>query len=325
MSKVTVFEVKNLVKQFGQKIVLDGVSFKVEKGDIFGVIGMSGSGKTTLLNTMIGFLDPDEGEVFYRPIRALDNTTESLKLVHKNKHEVETVFGFASQDPSFYLQLTIIENLRHFGSLYGMSKKILNSNIEKLLKLTGLEDAKKTIARSLSGGMQKRLDIACALVHSPQVLILDEPTADLDPILRKQMWELIRQINERGTTILLSSHFLSELEGLCTKIAILHNGKILEVGSPNELKYLYSKNEEINLETAPGRYKKIIEKLKKSSDVKIDKVIDKGHKIIIYTPKSEQALHRILHIMEQMNEKLLDVRVNKPSLNEIFESLVEND
>ena len=172
--------------------------------------------------------------------------------------------------------------------------------------------------------MYKRQGIACSLIHNPKILILDEPTADLDPFLRKEMWNLIKRINEQGTTVILASHFLSELEEICTRIGILHNGKIVEVGTPNELKDRYSKSDEIHLETASRNYARIARLLRKEKlDIKL--ISTEGHKMIIYTPKAEKVLHHLLHIIEKSDDKLIDVDVNRPSLREVFESLVKKN
>jgi ABC-2 type transport system ATP-binding protein len=313
-----VISIKGVKKSFGKKIVLDNVNLDVRKGEIFGVIGLSGSGKTTLFNSLIGFIEPEEGHIFYNhPVFPMKSSVS----IFDDLLEVRKVFGFAPQIPSFYPKLTAEENLDHFGSLYGINKFVRKKNIDYLLKLVDLYDSRDTLGDELSGGMQKRLSIACALIHNPKVLILDEPTADLDPHLRNQTWEVLKNINKQGTTVIVSSHFLEEVEVLCDRVGILHNGSMLEVGSPDELKDAYSKNEEIHLETSPGKYDLIYKKLRGLKSLSIKKVVNKGSKMIIYTPKAEETLHKLLHLLESMHEHLLDVYVNKPSLEEVFESL----
>jgi len=188
------------------------------------------------------------------------------------------------------------------------------------IKFVELEDSKYTLAENLSSGMQRRLDIACSLINNPKVLIMDEPTQDLDPVLRKEIANLIKRINENGTTVILTSHLLFEAEVLCDEIAILHQGKILEMGTPDQLKAMYSKNQEIHLKTSPGRYDLILKGLR--GDKSISHVQHKGHKIIIFTPKAEHVLKRLLAVVARCGEELVDVDLRKPSLNEVFESLV---
>ena len=314
MEKQTVISLKNLKKSYGKKDILKGINLDIEKGDLFGIIGMSGSGKTTLLNSIVGFTYPEEGDVLYH----IEKSKEKDKMVSvfRKPLHVRNIFGFATQEPSFYPKLTIEENLIHFGSLYGLKKKIINTNVDYLLKLTDLAASKKILAQNLSGGMQKRLGIACSLINNPQVLILDEPTADLDPILRADMWSLIKKINEQGTTIILASHFLTEMEGLCNKIGILHDGMMKDVGTPKQLQDKYSKNEEIHLEMFPANYDKIMKKIGKKA-----KIVKKDSKLIIYTPNAETTLHHLLHAVEGGKGKLVDVKLNRPTLSEIFESL----
>ncbi len=321
-----VLKISDITKKFGKKTVLNKVNLDIRSGEIFGIIGLSGSGKTTLLNTIIGFLQPEGGDVMFKLEHLLEYNDDkiSYRSVYRNIDDVKKSFGFAAQAPSFYHKLSCLENLQYFGKLYNLSNDVRKTNSEILLQLMGLYESRKLPAKNLSGGMQKRLDIACALIHDPKVLILDEPTADLDPILRKQMWYLIKQINEKGTTIVLSSHFLDELELLCDRVGILYDGQIIRAGTPNEIKNFYSKEEEIRLETSPGRYAKIINALKKDTrQLAIKRMAIEDNKLIIYTQKAETSLHEVLHILEQMDEILIDVVVEKPTLQEVLERLIE--
>jgi ABC-2 type transport system ATP-binding protein len=308
-----IIDFKGVRKEFKDKVVLNDVSLSINKGEIFGVIGLSGSGKTTLFNTLIGFLEPDAGQINYY------HNGKQIPI-SKDNEVVKTHFGFATQEPSFYPKLTAMENLDHFGALYRIKKRVREQYIDFLLKLVDLYDARDTISSSLSGGMQKRLTIACALIHNPKVLILDEPTADLDPYLRNKAWDIIKSIRKNGTTVLISSHLLDEVDLLCDRIAILHNGVILEMGTPDELKDKYSMNEEIELETKPGRYDAICE-IMKQQNVPISKILIKHNRLILYTPEPEFALHKLINTIEDLNEKLIEINVNKPSLAEVFESL----
>jgi ABC-2 type transport system ATP-binding protein len=325
MSNV-IIKLANISKRFGKKTILNNVNLDIMSGEIFGIIGLSGSGKTTLLNTVIGFLQPEGGDVLYKLEHLLEyhDDKNSFRSVFKSSDDVKKSFGFAAQSPSFYTKLTSVENLDYFGNLYNLSHDVRTTNTEILLQLMGIYESRNLIAAHLSGGMQKRLDIACALIHDPKILILDEPTADLDPLLRKQMWHLIKQINEKGTTILLSSHFLDELELLCDRVGILYDGKILMAGTPNEVKNYYSKDEEIRLETSPGHYNKIINALKKETKtLGIKKMAIEDNKLIIYTQHAERSLHQVLHILEEAGELLIDVVVEKPTLQEVLEKLIQ--
>lgn len=227
---------KNIKKGFKKKVILDNVNLSIEKNEIFGIIGMSGSGKTTLLNMLIGFLDQDAGNIaFY------SEKNKKYESVFTHPIEVGRTFGFATQAASFYPKLTVQENLLHFGALYNISKITNKLNASHLLHLTELYESKDILSQDLSGGMEKKLSVACALIHHPKVLILDEPTADLDPISRDETWKLIREINKNGTTVIVASHFISELERNCDRVGILYNKKVMAVDSPKKLRIKYKK------------------------------------------------------------------------------------
>lgn len=302
-------EVKNLSKSFGEHQVLKDVSLEIPPRKIFGIIGPSGCGKTTLLKTMIGFWTADSGKILYE--------TRDLK---KNTKFIRQIVGFATQENCVYPKLTVKENLEYFGTLSNVPRKTLSSNIEKVIRFVHLEDSSNELAENLSGGMQRRLDIACSLIHNPRILILDEPTEDLDPILRKDILSLIKRINQDDTTVVMTSHLLHEAEQLCDTIAILHNGRVLKCGTPEELRKSYSKEDEIHLITIKKDYTRIIKAIK-SRDIK--KIEKSGNSLIISTSDSEKTLEKILRAIKHQKDKIVQIDVRKPSLSEVFVSLVK--
>ena len=305
----TLLQFKDIVKSFGKNQVLTGVSFDIPYKERFGIIGVSGSGKTTLLNILIGFLRANSGGIYYRSENIL-----------RRKKDVQQTFGFAAQDGSFYQKLTVMENVSYFGRLYGMKKDDIEKRAVNLLGLVGLSRAKNVLGGNLSKGMQRRLDIACAMIHNPRVLILDEPTEDLDPLLRKDILALIEKINEQGTTIIMTSHLLQEIEAICTRIAILHKGVILETGTSKQLREKYYKYDEIHFETTPGDYKKVVAKLNKKH---IHEILHLHDKVIIHTPEPEAVLKNILLAVNGAKEKLSELSLSKPTLEEVFEKLTK--
>jgi len=313
-----IIKFQNVSKRYGKHIVLSNLNFEIFKGEIFGIIGASGAGKTTLLHTLIGYADPEVGDVYFRPEHLFDvnKTNDKFKSVFEHQSEVKRLFGYASQLPSFYPKLTVYENLVYYGNLQGLPNDTLQKNIKNLLNFVDLVDSKDVLAENLSGGMQRRLDIACAMIHDPKVLILDEPTADLDPILRHQLWTLIERINKAGTTIILASHNLAKLETLCHRIAILHDKGLIAIGKPDELKDGFSKSQEIQLKTYPGHYEKIIKRIKDRKDV--EKVEVKGERLILITKEPQKLLHLIMHELDITKEVLVDIKLDKPSLHDIF-------
>ncbi|MEK6862618.1 MAG: ABC transporter ATP-binding protein [Nanoarchaeota archaeon] len=305
---------ENITKSFGKKIILDNLNLSIPYKDIFGIIGKSGSGKTTLLSILIGFLKPDKGQIMFQS-----------RDIYRDLKSVQQQFGFAAQEGSFYPKLSVKENLEYFGKMYNINTNVLKEKIPELLKLVELEDAIDLLGWKLSAGMQKRLDIACALIHDPKVLILDEPTEDLDPALRNEVLDLLQKINkEKDITIIITSHLLDEVEYICKQVAILDKKKIIDSGNINDLKNKYAKYSEISLETEDRDYSHIIKKLKRRKDVK--KYSIRGNKIYIYTTeKGEKALKSIIMLVRKGKDKIINISMGKPTLTELFEELTKQE
>jgi ABC-2 type transport system ATP-binding protein len=309
--KSPILKLENIRKEFGGNVVLDGITIEIYSGEILGIIGASGSGKTTLLNTLIGFLPPDTGEIYL-----YEEGSEKLKKSIFENHDIlKRKFGFASQVPSFYSKLTVFENLDYFGSLYNLSKEARLHNINTLLDLVELSAARNIISENLSGGMQRRLDIACSLIHNPDILILDEPTSDLDPMLGQQVWSIIQRINKRGTTIIVASHSFPEIEANCLRIGIIAKGKMIHLGTLHELTSTLSKGQEIHVETYPGNYEKI---LKQINDPLIIGKENRGNELIIHTSKPDKILTKLLNVLFQSEENLMDLRISRLNLSDVF-------
>lgn len=322
MTRHALIEFREVQKGFGRKHVLQDITLNIQPGEVFGIIGVSGAGKTTLLELLIGFLEPDKGDILYRSSDVLMGEDQQNYIsVREEPQRVKRRFGFAMQEPSFYNELTVEENLRYFAALYNLSQKVITQNIETSLRLVGLVENKQDVAENLSGGMQKRLDIACAMIHNPQVLILDEPTADLDILLRRQMWELVKKINQRGTTVIIASHFLDEIEHLCDRIGILHQGAIVKRGKLEDLQSMYADHEEILLHTRTGEYGPILKEVKKKA--KISKVIEGEGYIKMYTSDTKKVVQEIMRVVNKRKDNIETLKVEKPSLNEVFERITE--
>lgn len=307
--RAPIIRIDNLKKSFNGKVVLDSINLEIYQGELFGIVGSSGSGKTTLLNSMIGFLEPDFGEILLKEANSLP------KSVSDNHEAVKKSMGFAAQQPSFYPRLTVLENLDYFGSLYDLPREARLANARTLIKLVSLEGATHTLAENLSGGMERRLDIACSLIHDPSILILDEPTSNLDPLLSKHIWNLLQKINKKGTTVIVASHEFSEIESICSRIGIIADGKLLKVGTIQELTNNVSRGQEIHIETYPGNYEKILKNL---NDPLIITKENRGNKIVLATTKPDKILKKILNLLSALDENLMDVSITKYNLNDVF-------
>lgn len=215
--------VNNLHKKFGSLTAVDGVSFEVAPGEIFGLLGPNGAGKTTIINMIVGLLVPDQGSV---NVDGFDDPT---------RPDVRMRIGNAPQTVSLYESLTAQENLTFFGKVYGLSGKHLKERVEWALNFARLENRKKDKVGTFSGGMKRRLNMAAAVVHDPPVILFDEPTVGVDPQSRNMIFESIEELKQRGRTIVYTTHYMEEAQRLCNKVAILDNGRILDRDSVDNL------------------------------------------------------------------------------------------
>ncbi len=307
MGKRGIISFQNVAKKFGKRSVINNLRLDIDEGEFLGIVGLSGSGKTTLLNMLIGVLKPSAGKVLF-----------DGRDIWGNQNYISNFFGFSTQGGSTYDNLTVRENLKYFGKLYNMSKSDIASRSEELLSLVELKDSGNVLASKLSTGMQRRLDIACSLMHNPKVLILDEPTKDLDPFLRKEILAMLKKINLSGATIVMTSHLLDEIESVSDKLAILHNSRIVCCDSPINLKSAYSKYDEMQLKTYPGNYEDLAKSLR---DLKVSKVVVKPGGIVAYTGNAEKVLPQVLGLTKRKKEHILELKLSKPSIEEIFEAV----
>jgi ABC-2 type transport system ATP-binding protein len=219
--------VSELAKVMNDRIIVDRISFSAGEGEMFGLLGTNGSGKTTTFNMLSGLLAPSSGTV-----TILGKSTKELQ---KSKPEI----GFVTQENSFYETLTVRENLEFFASQHGLPGAEAAGRARKLLAQMTLSDKSEVLASKLSGGMKRRLNIACALVHDPKVVFLDEPTVGLDPVVRREIWSVIEELHGMKKTIIITSHYMEEIERLCGRVAIMFAGRIVDSGTPAELKRKY--------------------------------------------------------------------------------------
>jgi len=311
---VALLQLKEVSLKYKNNVVLSDVNLSVEEGDILGVIGQSGSGKTSLLNLLAGFIEPTDGEVVY-----FTRTTKEERDLNENLSKIKRQVGYTPQHNSFYPKLTVRENLWHFGRLYNVPKPMLKNNIQNLLNFTQLIDHQHKIAEQLSGGMQKRLDITCSLIHKPKILILDEPTADLDPILQKEILHLLKEVNAQGMTIIIASHHLDGIEHLCNKVAIIHKKSVHSHGLMDDVKRPYF-HDHFTITVRPGEQKgRLLEKLKKFPVIKI---IDRGNSIVVYPQNVEDTMSKIIGIIKQENFAFNDMQLTTPLLSDVFEQII---
>jgi ABC-2 type transport system ATP-binding protein len=228
MSEAYAVDVESVVKSFGSQKALDGLTLRVRPGEIYGLLGPNGSGKTTLIRAIVGLVAPDSGTV-----TVLGRRIPDLDILAK--------VGYMTQQAALYPDLSVEENLRFFAAISGA-----DGNVTEVLKTVELDERRKSVVSTLSGGMRQRCSLACALVHRPKLLLLDEPTVGVDPQLRVQFWEHFREMAAAGTTILVSSHVMDEAER-CQRLGLIRFGKLLTEGTPAEVRATAGTN---NLEEA---------------------------------------------------------------------------
>lgn len=305
-----IINIRSLSKSYGDFRALFDVSLDIEKGTIFGLLGPNGAGKSTLIRVLSCQSRPTSGNAL---IAGLD--------VVSQKKDVLSIIGVVPQENSFYDDLTVNENLTYFGSLYRVPQKEIKDRSRNILSMLKIEDKTNSRGGTLSGGMKTRLNIACALVHKPRVLILDEPSVGLDPISRKALWDTIRDVNRGGTTILITTHYMQEADALCDRILIMKKGRIVVEGIPRELKKAAGENV-ILVKSSPGNYGAIKSNLELIKAIKSCSITETGLKITLV---EELPVQEIFEVFKSNGEKINSLESSSPSLEEVFNFAAEVD
>ncbi|MBI2487954.1 MAG: ABC transporter ATP-binding protein [Deltaproteobacteria bacterium] len=306
----TPIQVKNLSKKFGSFTAVDSITFDIGKGNIFGLLGPNGSGKSTLIRMLCGILVPTSGTA---SILGYDIT--------KEPEEIKSHIGYMSQKFSLYEDLSVEENITFYAQLYGVNGKEFRGRRDELFALTHLEPYLKQRAGLLSGGWKQRLALVCAMLHQPELIFLDEPTAGIDPVARRELWDLFFELSGKGITLFVTTHYMDEAER-CSHVGYIYLGKLIVVGAPDKLKELAEVNPsgykrlEVNCEPATEKKKKI-NQLKGVRDATI---FGQAIHLLVEESFSEQELHKIL---EREGLKHIEIRLILPSLEDVFVSLTK--
>ena len=302
---MALLEVRELSKGYGNIKAVGGISFEIQKGEIFGLLGPNGAGKTTTISMLSCLIKPDSGDAFVDGYSIL-----------KDSMEVKKRIGVVPQDVSLYPTLSAQENLVFFGEMYGLTGSKLREKVDEVLEVVGLKDRRKEAINKYSGGMKRRINIAVGLLPSPKLLILDEPTVGVDPQSRTNILETLKELNKKGLTILYTSHYMEEVEFLCHRIAIMDLGKIIAIGSLNELRLLVGERDLLRISTANEISKDLVETVKKIPDVSEARVLDES--IEILTLHGRKLLPQIIEIFADTGVKIKSVEVKEPNLESVF-------
>jgi len=300
-------EVKSLTKKFGGFTAVDGVSFEVGRGSIFGFLGANGAGKSTTIRMLCGLLDPTAGTA---TVGGFD--------VGREPERVKRVIGYMSQKFSLYEDLTVVENIRFFGRVYGLAKKSIDARLPWVLGMAGLKGRERSLTRTLSVGWKQRLALGCAVLHEPEIVFLDEPTGGVDPASRRRFWELINELSERKVTVFVTTHYLDEAE-YCNDIRLIHAGRIVAGGSPRELKDKVIRNP--ILEVATDRAVDALEVLQKEPWVLETSIF--GTSLHVSVADEEEGRRLVRERLAR--EGIVTQRVDRiiPSLEDVFIHKIE--
>jgi len=293
---------EKLTRRFGKFVAVDHISFQVARGEIFGFLGPNGSGKTTTIRMLLGLLHPTSGAASvlgYDVVRHADSVKRSV--------------GYMSQKFSLYQDLTVIENLNFYGRAYDVWGKQLVARQREALELAELVGYERTLTANLAGGFKQRLALATAIIHKPQLVFLDEPTAGVDPVVRRDFWRLLYRLAAEGTTIFVTTHYMDEAEQ-CHRLAFIHNGKIVACGSPDEIKQNQMRGQVVEIECDnPGRALNVLRKLDG-----IDQVALYGSLIHVVVPDGATHHGIIENALKAEGVTVICIEAIPPSLEDVF-------
>ena len=298
-----IIEVKHLTKKYKDLIAVDDLSFNILEGEILGLLGPNGSGKTTTINSILSLLKYDKGNI---KIFSKEMTPDAYDI----KREIGVIF----QEVSVFDELTVYENIDYFCGLYISDKKERTKCVEDAMKLVGIEDYKKFYPKQLSGGLLRRLNIACGIAHKPKIIFLYEPTVAVDPQSRNNILDGIKKLRDEGATILYTTHYMEEVEILCDRIIILDKGKIIAEGTSDELKNISNILEKITIELNSNN--NIMELISKQKNVK--NVVQNHNVVVITYSKGKNNLGELIELLKNNKIKYNKIFSERPTLNDVF-------
>ena len=299
-------QANNLVKKYGEVTALDGLSLEVEQGTVFGLLGPNGAGKTTAVRVLTTLLSPDSGTAIVDGVDVLKDPVHAREIM-----------GLSGQNASVDENLTGIENLIMLGRLFRLPKKEAVTRANDLLERFNLNDAAKRIVKTYSGGMRRRLDLAASLIAKPNILFLDEPTTGLDPRSRLMMWDVIQNLVNEGTTVLLTTQYLEEADQLAKKIAVIDKGKVIAQGSANELKTQVG-GERIEVVVSPSQTQAAAQALQSMSS---GKVVVEGEHVQVPVSGGGVKVVEAVRALDIAKIEIKEIQLRRPTLDDVFLSL----
>jgi ABC-2 type transport system ATP-binding protein len=304
-------QVEDLTKTFGEFVAVEHVSFSVSAGQIFGWLGPNGAGKTTTIRMLLGLLTPTSGATYVLGF----NSATQAKKIHAR-------VGYMSQQFTLYNDLTPRENIRFYGMVYGLASKDLRQRQTEIIQMAGLEGRENVLTGTLSGGWKQRLALGCAIVHRPKVVFLDEPTAGVDPISRREFWELIYAMAKDGITVLVTTHYMDEAE-LCQRVGFISQGRLVALDSPGRLKQTQVRGQVLEISLPhPDRAMRVLKAAQQRGQMALDEVALYGAQIHAVVPEAAQYTARIRALLEAENIHVTAIEWIAPTLEDVFISSV---
>lgn len=300
----TVVKIENLVKRYKELVAVDHMNLSIERGEIFGLLGPNGSGKSTIINCLLSLTQYDKGEI-----------TVFGEAMRADNYSVKGRIGVVLQNVAVFDELTVYENIDYFCSLYVKDKAKRKELVQEAIAFVGLEEFVKFYPKKLSGGLLRRLNIACGIAHKPELIIFDEPTVAVDPQSRNKILEGIQELNRQGATVIYTSHYMEEVEQICSRIAIIDKGQLVATGTKEELKSMIQTGETIRVEV-PEMTSEVLFGLEK-----ISHVISVEYNDGLATIKCSGGRHNVLHVLEYLNSTGTSfgrVFAEQPTLNDVF-------
>ena len=297
--------VEGLTRRFGDFTAVDNISLAIGKGDIFGFLGPNGAGKSTTIKMLCGLLQPTGGKGF---VGGNDIMRES--------EEIKKHIGYMSQKFSLYDDLTVEENINFFSGIYKVSREKKRGRMEWVLEMSGLKDRRNSVTKTLPGGFKQRLALGCAILHEPPILFLDEPTSGVDPISRRNFWDLIYEMARKGTTIFVTTHYMDEAD-YCDRLALIYRGRVIAEGTPGEMRQKYMKRDVLEIEV--DRLVAALETVYKNG---IETAIF-GSLLHATVDNAEQDIPRIEALLKKEGIAVNRIEKIMPSLEDVFVTLIE--
>ena len=302
---------EDLTKRFGDFTAVDRVSFHIHPGEVFGWLGPNGAGKTTTIRMLLGLIRPSAGKL---SVLGFDPVTQAKTM--------QAHVGYMSQLFTLYNDLTARENIRFYGRVYGLKREALARRQQEIIQMAGLEGREDSLTANLSGGWKQRLALGCAIVHNPRVVFLDEPTAGVDPISRREFWGLIYAMAKKGTTILVTTHYMDEAE-LCQRVGFISQGRLVAVGTPDELKATRMHGQVLEINTPePDRAVRLLKEAQAKGSLPFEEVALYGAQIHVVVPSAEAFRLPVRKLLEAEAIPVESLEWIVPTLEDVFISTV---